>query len=272
MSSATDESPLLCTPEEKPVFETANAMKQLEYIEFLIVERRATQLRMTDVRQLQSLAIERIYPCGGRYRNARDQIRVGFFAPHESQVPSMMDDLCDWVNAARAAGVHGIVAAAYVMWRINWIHPFSGGNGRSARAAAYLVLGMFGRMVPPGRPMPAIIEQHHDDYIKALKDVDASILAGTTTDPDTHEPVPLWDENRLDIFPMVHFVHRMLMMQLAAVVTREQLERINAKAGASAFADVDQLIGFVTYFLFIPTVADQTMVGREGDGTAPPDA
>ncbi|MBL8221394.1 MAG: Fic family protein, partial [Bryobacterales bacterium] len=27
-----------------------------------------------------------------------------------------------------------------VMWRLNWIHPFFGGNGRTARSASYLVL------------------------------------------------------------------------------------------------------------------------------------
>ena len=33
-----------------------------------------------------------------------------------------------------------VYRAAYVMWKINAIHPFNGGNGRVARAVAYLVV------------------------------------------------------------------------------------------------------------------------------------
>jgi fido (protein-threonine AMPylation protein) len=29
--------------------------------------------------------------------------------------------------------------SAFVLWRLNWIHPFDDGNGRTARALAYLV-------------------------------------------------------------------------------------------------------------------------------------
>ena len=34
----------------------------------------------------------------------------------------------------------GQFPAGYALWRINWIHPFDDGNGRTARAVAYLLL------------------------------------------------------------------------------------------------------------------------------------
>ncbi|HET9282483.1 MAG TPA: Fic family protein [Candidatus Angelobacter sp.] len=37
----------------------------------------------------------------------------------------------------RKSAIH---LAAYVIWRLNWIHPFADGNGRTSRALSYLVL------------------------------------------------------------------------------------------------------------------------------------
>lgn len=31
---------------------------------------------------------------------------------------------------------------AYVLWKLNWIHPFADGNGRTARAVAYVVMSI----------------------------------------------------------------------------------------------------------------------------------
>lgn len=33
-----------------------------------------------------------------------------------------------------------IVLEAYALWRLNWIHPFINGNGRTARALCYYVI------------------------------------------------------------------------------------------------------------------------------------
>ena len=53
-------------------------------------------------------------------------------------MPHLLDELCDHVNARTGDAHHG---AAYVLWRLNWIHPFApDGNGRTARAVAMIVL------------------------------------------------------------------------------------------------------------------------------------
>src|ERR1700691_2453032 len=35
---------------------------------------------------------------------------------------------------------NAIHLAAYILWKLNWIHPFADGNGRTARAVSYAVL------------------------------------------------------------------------------------------------------------------------------------
>ncbi len=37
---------------------------------------------------------------------------------------------------------HPTWLAAYALWRLNWIHPFIEGNGRTARAACYYLICM----------------------------------------------------------------------------------------------------------------------------------
>ncbi len=59
-----------------------------------------------------------------------------------------------------------------------WIHPFAGGNGRTARALSYLVLCLDLRGVPPGLPqMPVTIAERHAEYYEALKAGDGGNLA-----------------------------------------------------------------------------------------------
>jgi Fic family protein len=59
------------------------------------------------------------------------------------------------------------------MWRLNWIHPFPDGNGRTSRTAGYLVLNIKMNSILPGSP--TIIEQISDDktpYYMALEHAD----------------------------------------------------------------------------------------------------
>ena len=47
-------------------------------------------------------------------------------------VAELVEDMCDYVNENWEAK-SAIHLAAYIMWRLNWIHPFADGNGRLSR-------------------------------------------------------------------------------------------------------------------------------------------
>jgi Fic family protein len=65
------------------------------------------------------------------------------------------------------------VSAAYILWRLNWIHPFAEGNGRTARAVAYLVLSVqFGRELPGEITLVERMSQRKRDYWHALEAAD----------------------------------------------------------------------------------------------------
>ncbi|MGO9834845.1 MAG: Fic family protein [Polyangiaceae bacterium] len=156
--------PLLCAPEEKAERETRNALKQLGYIEEL-TGMGARSLRESHVREFHRLAVEGIFPCGGEFRTITRTADleggdVTHVPPEPALVVALVRDALDEINRRLAesrtkeksdpVGTMIVIrTAAYALWRFNWIHPFAGGNGRTARALAYLVMTIdFGAMIP----------------------------------------------------------------------------------------------------------------------------
>jgi Fic family protein len=81
-------------------------------------------------------------------------------------------DLCDYVNEnwRTKPPIH---LAAYCLWRLNWIHPFTDGNGRTARALCYLVLCVsLGYKLPGANTIPDQISKDKSPYYKALESAD----------------------------------------------------------------------------------------------------
>jgi Fic family protein len=89
------------------------------------------------------------------------------------------------------------------MWRLNWIHPFNGGNGRTSRALSYLVLCISLNCVLPGEEtIPKQIMEDRSAYYQALQEADRA-----------------WAKGRLDLSEMESLLSGMLAKQLLAVHT-----------------------------------------------------
>jgi Fic family protein len=58
-------------------------------------------------------------------------------------------DAVNWINQASERSP--LERAGYALWRFNWVHPFRGGNGRTSRAVAYLIVCMAEQMMLPGK-------------------------------------------------------------------------------------------------------------------------
>jgi Fic family protein len=85
-----------------------------------------------------------------------------------------MDDFINVVNRSWVE-TDEITLAAYVLWRLNHIHPFINGNGRTARAACYFVMCMkLERWLPGKTILPELIRQNRGEYYEALKEADAN--------------------------------------------------------------------------------------------------
>jgi Fic family protein len=89
-----------------------------------------------------------------------------------------MDDFVNVVNR-HWEQTDSVVLASFVLWRMNNIHPFINGNGRTARAASYFVLCVKSGGWLPGDPIvPELLRQNRQEYVAALKAVDQSVTAG----------------------------------------------------------------------------------------------
>jgi Fic family protein len=83
-----------------------------------------------------------------------------------------MADMCDHIRE-NWDKQDLIQLAVYTMWRINWIHPFENGNGRTSRAVSYLVLGAkYGGVLPAKQSVIQQIIGNKAPYNLALRTCD----------------------------------------------------------------------------------------------------
>ena len=73
--------------------------------------------------------------------------------------------------------------AALALWRINNVHPFVNGNGRTARAVCYFILCVKVGGQLPGQPiLPELLGgPERDRYVAALREADST--DGTNLNP-----------------------------------------------------------------------------------------
>ena len=95
-----------------------------------------------------------------------------FIPPEHYRVAASMDDFVNIVNMSWENS-DMFILSAYVLWRLNFIHPFINGNGRTARACCYFVLCVKAGGLLPGRKLlPQLLQENRDQYIDALRQAD----------------------------------------------------------------------------------------------------
>ncbi|MFO1103544.1 MAG: Fic family protein [Methylocystis sp.] len=174
---------LIEDPLQKALKEAENGIKQYEKIFELFNEAvdlgDSWKLRQRMIVDLQNVALQGIHHLAGTYRNSPVAISGSSHAP-----PNFLDisdevaGLCDYVNTQWSTKT-AIHLAAYVLWRMNWIHPFADGNGRTARAVSYLVLLVkLGTLLPGTHTIPEQIASNKGPYYDALEAADAAAKKG----------------------------------------------------------------------------------------------
>jgi Fic family protein len=92
-----------------------------------------------------------------------------------------VQEMCDRANE----GVWDPVeTAAFLLWKLNWIHPFGGGNGRTSRAVVHLALCVrLGFEALPGNPtITEYVDANRKRYEEALRDADRAWFDGNMID------------------------------------------------------------------------------------------
>jgi Fic family protein len=175
--SKAEEPPLIVDEEERALREAENALRQFDAVLDLIdeVERdgRAFKLRVSTIQMLHRFALDGLSRYAGNWRPGPTEIGLSKHTPPDAHlIAGLMEEMCDWVND-HWNDQPAIVLCAYVMWRLNWIHPFDDGNGRTSRAVSYLVLcAKAGARLPGKLTIPEIIAGNKEPYYAALEKID----------------------------------------------------------------------------------------------------
>lgn len=118
------------------------------------------------------------------------QVTVGNYVPPPPwEVPSRISMFIDEVNRAWETA-DPVSLACFILWRLNHIHPFVNGNGRTARVASYYALCLkVGAWLPGDVLLPELLRRERPDYVTALKHADASVAGGPLDLTALHELV-----------------------------------------------------------------------------------
>jgi Fic family protein len=204
--SIAAEASLIAGPQARAEAEARNGLKQFDvgrnYIEEGIGRDTQFKLRPSMLLTLHREALDGLSAYAGNWRPASVAIEGSAHAPVGAHlVAGLIEELCDYVND-NWEGRTAIHLAAYVMWRLNWIHPFSDGNGRTSRIASYIVLSVkMGCLLPGIHTIPDQIVENRDPYFQALESADQA-----------------WADGNIDLSRMEELLERMLAAQLLKAV------------------------------------------------------
>ncbi len=204
--SVPQESENVTDPLERARREAENGLRQfdlgLAMVEDAIAKGDPFRLRPSTILSLHREALQGLSGYAGSWRPASVSIEGSGHEPVDAfRVPELIEDMCDYVNAHRQDRT-GIHLAAYVMWRLNWIHPFTDGNGRTSRIVSYVVLCIALASVLRGKnTIPDQIVDNRKPYFEALEEADAA-----------------WREERVDVGRMEELLEGMLAVQLKSMM------------------------------------------------------
>ncbi len=206
--SKAQDAELISDPKERAEAEARNGLRQfdlaIDLIETWLARRKSGglfRLRPSMILDLHRVALEGINAYAGNWRPAGVEIEGSDHAPPASALaPSFVEDMCDYVNEnfETSTPLH---LAAFVMWRVNWIHPFADGNGRTARILSYVLLCVkLGYVLPGTNTIPDQIVRNRQPYFDALEAADEAA-----------------QDDKIDVTRMEGLLGDMLSQQLVSI-------------------------------------------------------
>lgn len=169
--------------EDNPIYQQLlieNLDRQYGFLRSAVVTSLALNRPMLSLEVVQSLNFHAITCLHGNAGVLRPcQVTVGDYVPPPPwEVPARMNMFIDEVNRSWENS-DPVWLACFILWRLNHIHPFINGNGRTARVASYFALCLkAGAWLPGDVLLPELLRRERPDYVAALKHADASLPTG----------------------------------------------------------------------------------------------
>ncbi len=165
--------------EDHPVYQQVSASNSIRHYDFLYsmiqaaIAIKRPLLSQYIIKAINFHAIAGLHHEAGEYRSYA--VTVGSHDPPlHYRVKPLMDDFVNVVNW-RWQSSDATELAAYALWRINYIHPFVNGNGRTARAVCYFILCVKSGGLLPGKTiLPEMLrtDPARRTYVDSLQEAD----------------------------------------------------------------------------------------------------
>ncbi|KLT70580.1 Fic family protein [Flavobacterium sp. ABG] len=111
----------------------------------------------------------------GKFRENNDIYVVNYsnseivhIPPKKEEIELIMNDLCVFFNEEQKTFIHPIIKGIIIHFMIGWIHPFTDGNGRTARALFYWYMLKKGYWLTEYLTISTIIKDTKTQYEKAF--------------------------------------------------------------------------------------------------------
>ena len=151
--------------EKKDIQEVKNAYKAYEEID------NVNPYSVEDLKKIQGILTFAIEDDSGKFRNHGEAVYDGniqiFMAPPHRRVPTLMDNLFNWMNEAKEK-VNPLILSSIFHYEFVFIHPFSDGNGRTARLWQTAILAHWKELFKY-IPIESIIRKHQEEYYTAIQ-------------------------------------------------------------------------------------------------------
>jgi Fic family protein len=180
------------------------------------------------------ILMEGLIPDAGKWRKGQVGIlkgsKVGHLAPPAARVPALLDELFETLK--KREDIHPLVRASWAHYEIEFIHPFSDGNGRAGRLWQAVHLFDFHPLFE-FLPVESTIKDLQAEYYEALERSDR------TRDPGAFIEFSLG---------AIHIALSDLMHELRPepITPESRLERAREHFGSEKFSRAEYLKQFKT--------------------------
>ena len=151
--------------EQKDIQEVKNAYKAYEEIDNI------NPYSIDDLKKIHKILTFAIEDDCGKFRNHGEAVYDGdiqiFMAPPHRMVPTLMNNLFNWMNNEKD-NVNPLILSSVFHYEFLFIHPFSDGNGRTARLWQTTILAHW-KSLFKYIPIESIIRKHQEEYYTAIQ-------------------------------------------------------------------------------------------------------
>jgi len=150
--------------EQKDIQEVKNAYEAYEQID------KVNPYSVDDLKKIHGILTFLIEKDAGKFRNHGEAVYDGniqiFMAPPHKMVPTLMDNLFNWMIENKDK-VNPLILSLVFHYEFVFIHPFHDGNGRTARIWQTAILSNWEKAFTY-LPIESMIKKNQEEYYKVI--------------------------------------------------------------------------------------------------------